>query len=515
MFEPRVTKAAACASSEALRRVNHQLGQLPPFVRYYDDYSEQTFSFDPKGLTWEIQTNGSASKINFVGFDSEFRLILNHYAAWRVQSRPASAAKYINSLSREWGIVRELLHYAILGPDEGINFLRSTFKSAAMSRESPMLFQAGKALIYFFSEFGLAGWEEAHANILKTLRGPVGSTPLRSVRDRSAIISHAEESQIISYLDSLAQRANGDTGLLTPVVYRDAAILILSYQHGIRPVQIANRNLSHVRLRRDAAGEAIVHITFRYAKQKARKKTLEQTRKMKRAWNPIFEKWLEWRSACNNRDRFDREDSLFGLSPDQISRRILEVTDGITGNPINAYRLRHSAAMRKADTGCSRLELAYFLMHSDVETANAYIEMSPTQAEKINSALGLSPLFQAIGSALKSRSVDHDSLLGLPDDNQISGAPHGHLIAGIGGCSGGVSACSRTPALACYDCHKFMYLRDRNVHVAARNSIRQIVTEFAEPNAGAVAPAFGQLRRILDSVEAIISDLDQEAQTVS
>ena len=39
MFEPRVTKAAAGASSEALRRVNQQLGQLPPFVRYYDDYS--------------------------------------------------------------------------------------------------------------------------------------------------------------------------------------------------------------------------------------------------------------------------------------------------------------------------------------------------------------------------------------------------------------------------------------------------------------------------------------------
>lgn len=230
---------------------------------------------------------------------------------------------------------------------------------------------------------------------------------------------------------------------------------------------------------------------------------------MKRDWTPIFVKWLQQRQAIDRKVLFDREDSLFGISPHEVTLVVAELTEQITGIRRTPYELRHTAAQRKADAGCTRLELAEFLMHSDIDTADAYIEMSPTQAEKINAALGLSPLFQAIDTALKSRSVNIDELNKLPEDQQISGAPHGHLIAGIGGCAIGQSFCPKTPALACYDCHKFMYLREIAVHEAARDSIRSIVAEFVSTSKGdRVTPAYGQLRRVLDTIEAIIADLE-------
>src|SRR3546814_20380383 len=112
-------------------------------------------------------------------------------------------------------------------------------------------------------------------------------------------------------------------------------------------------------------------------------------------------------------------------------------------------------------------------MHSDIDTADAYIEMSPTQAEKINAALGLSPLFQAIDQALKNRSVDVDALLRMPADQQIGAAPHGHLIAGIGGCAIGQSACTKTPGPACSALQKFIYLWDADVHRAVRSPVHE------------------------------------------
>src|SRR3546814_14069526 len=119
-------------------------------------------------------------------------------------------------------------------------------------------------------------------------------------------------------------------------------------------------------------------------------------------------------------------------------------------------------------------------MHSDIDTADAYIEMSPTQAEKINAALGLSPLFQAIDRALKNRSVDVDALLRMPADQQIGAAPHGHLIAGLGGCAIGQSACPKTPAPACYDCPKFMDLTAADDPRAAHDPVPPILPKFTE-----------------------------------
>src|SRR3546814_20603666 len=60
----------------------------------------------------------------------------------------------------------------------------------------------------------------------------------------------------------------GQADKIPDELLRDACILVWNFQHAMRPIQIANRNANHVRLRHSKAGEPIVHVTFRYAKQR-------------------------------------------------------------------------------------------------------------------------------------------------------------------------------------------------------------------------------------------------------
>lgn len=502
-------RSKALPADENVRQVADTLGALPKHVRYFDEYEEKIRTIDAEANIWRIEANGIAMNVDFTIFDPAFRTILKHFGAHRLQKNAVTGRLHLLTLVATGGIQSHLVARACAGPKEGLEFLRVEYFAEARETANSLYFSTGKALLYFYSDLSLAGWEEAHSNILRTVRSPIARSKHRTVRDGSAILTFEEERKVIDHLDELSTGIRqGNEGKLPTESLRDSAILMLCFQHAMRPIQIANRNVAHVRVREAEDGQAIVHLTFLYAKQRTRQKIQEQTRKIKRDSAPILVAWLRRRDKLEGILRLDRSESLFGVPPQQITRIVGDLTEALTGIRRTPYQLRHTAAQRKADAGCSRLELAEFLMHSDIDTAEAYIEMSPTQAEKINAALGLSPLFQAIDASLKSRSVDLEELNKLPEDQQISGAPHGHLIAGIGGCAIGQSFCPKTPALACYECHKFMYLRDIEVHRAARDSIRNIVGEFIGTNKGdKITPAFGQLRRVLETVETIISDL--------
>lgn len=496
--------------TNSVERVANALGDLPKSARYFDEYTEKIRSIDSRQDIWKVEANGRRNSFDFSTFDETFKPILKHFGLHRLQKNAVTGTIHLVTLLATRSAQLELISRASADPMTGLEFLRAEYSSKASELSNSLYFSTGKAILYFFVELGVAGWSPAHGNILRTVRSPIVRSKLRSVRDRSAVLDLSEERQIIDHLDDLSSnlRKRGETNVDLKVL-RDTAILMCCFQHGVRPIQIANRNITHARVRASDDGQWIVHITFRYAKQRSRQKVQEQTRKIKRDWAPILVAWLRGREQLGPHIELDRKESLFGVSPGGITKIVGDLTESLTGIRRTPYELRHTAAQRKADAGCTRLELAEFLMHSDIDTADAYIEMSPTQAEKINAALGLSPLFQAIDKALKSRSVNIDELRKLPEDKQISGAPHGHLVAGIGGCAIGQSFCPKTPALACYDCHKFMYLRDVAVHKAARDSIRSIVTEFVGTSKGDnVTPAYGQLRRVLETIEAIITDLE-------
>ena len=496
----------------AVQVVAAALGPLPPVARYFDEYAEKLRSLEPGSPIWTIEVNGRTISLKFGALSDPHAHVIKHFFISRLHKNAVTAAYYAHAFLRTLETQISLVEIACSDEAAAIDYLRTDFRSCE-TMESAYYFQVGKTFLFFLCEMNLAGWRHGHANILKSIGSPVRRDKARSVRDGSAIMNFEEERKIVGFFDDLNDLIARDPASdISTQDLRNANILFWNYAHGMRPIQIANRNISDARLRYSEKQAPIVHVTFRYAKQRGAAKALEQTRKMKREWTPMMKAWLVRRESLHPDRDFDRPGSLFGVTPQDVSSIVADLTTRITGVRRIPYDLRHSAAQRKADAGCSRLELAEFLMHHDIDTADAYIEMSPTQAEKINQALGLSPLFQAMDKALKSRSVNFDELRAMPPDQQIGAAPHGHLIAGIGGCSVGQSFCTKTPALACYECVKFMYLRDLDVHRAARKSVQEIIQEFiAAGRTDRTSPAFIQLRRVVETIDAIIEDLEHAA----
>ena len=201
-------------------------------------------------------------------------------------------------------------------------------------------------------------------------------------------------------------------------------------------------------------------------------------------------------------------DSYFNLAPQKLSIILRDLLEKITGTRWSPTDLRHTAAQRLADAGTSHIALSEFMGHSTTLTANVYFDASPNQAQRINQALAISNIYSNVAAVARTRTIDKGALLRLPPDQQIGGAPHGIPIAGIGGCSAGQSLCSKNPVLSCYTCRKFLPLSDFAVHESVVESLRPVVTEFANASRfNEESPAYTQLRRMFQAALQVAEEV--------
>jgi hypothetical protein len=191
----------------------------------------------------------------------------------------------------------------------------------------------------------------------------------------------------------------------------------------------------------------------------------------------------------------------------------MDLTEELTGDAWSPTDLRHTAAQRLADGGISHVGLTEFMGQTSDRIANVYFDKSPAQAQRINEALAISPIYSNLAKIAKTKTIDKAALLGLPSDQQIGAAPHGVPIAGIGGCGLGQSLCMKNPVLACYTCSRFMPLDEPKVHEDVLENLRPIVTEFAAASRNnQQSPAYGQLKGTLDAVRRVVEDLSANRQ---
>ncbi len=204
---------------------------------------------------------------------------------------------------------------------------------------------------------------------------------------------------------------------------------------------------------------------------------------------------------------------LFGLTPKSVSNAIMELTEDLTGDAWTPTDLRHTAAQRLADGGISHVSLTEFMGHTSDRIANVYFDTSPAQAQRINEALAISPIYSNLAKIAKTKTIDKALLLGLPSDQQIGAVPHGVPIAGIGGCGLGQSLCMKNPVLACYTCSRFMPLGEPEIHQEVLESLRPVVTEFAAASCNnRQSPAYAQLKGTLDAVRRVVEELKSDRE---
>jgi integrase len=366
-----------------------------------------------------------------------------------------------------------------------------------------------KSLLHFCSELSIGSLSPEHRDFVAAFRLPA-KDKYAALRSGDAFLTTDEERDIVDFIDDIVSRLRLEPAKVSSEELRDACILLISYQYGFRPTQIARLLERDARVYPVADGsDTAVHLTFQTVKQRHTATRFLMKRSVKREWTPLFAEHIgRLRSRTGNPPAANAlHDSLFGLGPLGVSILIGDVTERITGNRRTATDLRHSAAQRMADAGATIAELAAFLGHTSLATALIYYDASPTQAEIVNKAMGLSPIYRAIAEVHHTRTIDKLQLVTLPPDHQIGAAPHGIPIAGIGACESGQSLCAKNPVISCYTCRKFLAVQDRAMHQTVLDSLRPVVRQFFDASRGEqVSPAFTQLSNTLAAVERVIED---------
>lgn len=468
------------------------LPPLPSLVRYYDQFDQiDRVLRDISSCVWTVHHSGSIVTLDFrmIGVISDpviIRVVLDYIE----NNQISTALKYYTAFSamdfEKFTNFKEL--YEKLSPPE----FRMRWSEEIIDQFPQYQIQALRQVLHWLSKWSIGAWRPEDSDIIRNLPG-FSSNKYKSVSSGSAFIPIKHRSQIVSYLDQQSIITEGNGSLIDVNSIRDLCLLVLAFQFGLRPLQMAMLTLSDVRI----FDKNTVHISVSLIKQRHEKVGRVVKRKIQASWCPIFHRYRSLREIDSEK--------FLGLRPEESSRRLSSITKSITGVAYSPNHFRHTSAQRLVDHGASREVVSDFLGHTDTTAANVYFEASPTQNDLVNAALGNSAVYQAVSSAQRGEMISVANLLRLAPDQQVVGMPHGVPISGIGACSAGQSTCSRNPVLACYTCHKFLPVNDATVHQSVRDSLEVVVMSYDQPQrVDRVSPAMMQLRSTLESVSAII-----------
>lgn len=500
-------KAGNVQKHAAARRAIAALPSLPFHIRYLDEYEDEwkTIRHPAECNKWVIEYDTNTSILDFSKFnDPDIRLLAKHVCAWLL-NRSAPAHVMLNfygllSIANDSGE-----SWFLEGIDRAPHDWNFYWDVNVRPLYSQRNANTAKLYLYFLCEMCLGMFRPTHADFVRSLNFQ-WSDNYQGVISGESILNADEEAKIIEHLDYVTARA----AYASDEELAKACLLCISYQHGLRPVQITRLNLDDVRIYQGVDDGPLVHfLAYRAKKRKASDKTAF-IRKIKLEWAPLLVEYHRRRLLGQVwiRSGTASDAKLFPFARARIISAIGDTTEQVTGIRRTATDLRHSAAQRLADAGATIEEVAEFLGHSHADTSLDYFEASPTQAEKLNKALAISPIYSAIVEVARSRTIDKAALLDMPSDKQVGGVPHGIPIAGIGACDLGQSLCSKNPVLSCYTCRKFLPLDDVAIHKEVLDKLRPVVRFFFDESLGDnQSPAFVQLKVTLETIQAIIRAL--------
>jgi integrase len=486
------------SNQQPIETLEIEVPELPSVIRYTDDFTEKDHSFSSFDLdTWTLISNGSKTILKFdrYNLDPCLKKLIKVFAADRL-------LRYSVSSTRLW--IDGLVHF---NTSEIGAFIESSPESARQlwdslrARERPGFSYDGlKSLLKFVAERRLAAWTPLYLPFISASLPLPHHDKFATIRSGDAFISIEEEARLVRWIYEKAASSQSlcDKDLI------DAALIICNYQFAMRPKQIGLLRRRDCRVLQLGDGRVSVHLNFRMIKQRtASAARTPLPRKIKREWAIIF-------SEIFNRGESHPGDAyLFGyVTSASVSTRLGLLIREILGSERSANDLRHSGAMRQVDAGASAEDLAEFMGHSSLETGLVYFDASPTQAERVNQALGISETYQRLATLGKERFISMDELAKLKGEQQIAGVPHGIAIAGIGGCKTGQPACPYNPITACYGCPKFMPVGDIEIHKKVLSDFREVVKFFYDASRGeSESPAYLQLKRTISEVNCVIDEL--------
>ncbi|MDC7694279.1 tyrosine-type recombinase/integrase [Asticcacaulis sp. DXS10W] len=472
--------------------------QLPPSVKYFDDLANRYRTILNLSQTdvWDLAVDGKTLRCNFNNSLAIDRPLLKRWLVDLLMDiKPVSASNYFQSvLSLGNGVVSDIINHLI---EDHPSEFRIYWVTSLLPKMSLAQIRGLRSLCRTFCNHGYGQWSPDHLDFVSSLKGrPLDKYAV--VRSGDCFVDLYQQSIVAQSLDDLAATVKGRGTNVHTTTLRGAIVLILAFQHGLRSGQIARIKNSGVKTFPTGA----VHVQFPVTKQRQNASAEERLRSIRREWCPILLEYQKRRPANDNSTYF------LGCTPDEVAAEFKKYlrSIGIEGRTLTDFR--HTAGQRLADSGASHFAITEFMNHADLSTALVYIQSSPTQADRINKALGLSEIYSVVAQTSRIGILSREDLDNTAETNIISGTPHGVPITGIGACKSEVGVCSKSPVLSCYECHKFLALADTVVHEEVAANLRQIVLDFARMvRPGETSPAMGQLRTTLEAIELLIEQL--------
>ena len=392
MSAPRIdTGHGAVSETEAWLAPHVQrLPALPPLLRYYDDFDDATrVIHDPEGASiFTVSFNGINRHLDFSGYGHSHAALLKHLFVYLLNENlhMSTAAGYV--LAAKQFSDAEILSLLRAGPEGCV----ATWINLRGLGKKVDAYVFVKSLLRLLCHYRLCGWSPQYQEFLGIALPLPAQDSYAGVRTGEVFLSVEEEAVIVRYLDDTAQALRDGTRL-DNMKLCDTIMLLCAYQFGMRPIQIALLTMRDVRVWQDGSDASpAVHLTFRMAKQRYGAIIKPLPRRVKREWAGILAHWEKNQRQAGNAggDRF----CLVG-SAQEVSQRIADLTEKLLGVRVSATDLRHTAAQRLVDAGANQEELAAFLGHASLTTGLVYYDSSPNQAERVNRAMGLSPIYQA------------------------------------------------------------------------------------------------------------------------
>lgn len=485
-----------------------KLPPLPPVVRYFDDFSNKTHSIrDLAGMEDVVfLLDGLKSPVDFAAFGPAQQILKHVVVDWLQRLDPHTViinCRRIRSYASQRGTA-SLLYLIAASPFDARAHWNTFVLAGVTAEESWSL----RAMLHSLCRLNIGHWTAPAASIIRALQSPKVDK-YRVVRAGECFLPLDQQAMIVNHIDGVCSALAADPASIDTSDLRDACVLVMSYQYAFRPGQIARIEIADLRLFSTGA----VHVGVPLIKQMDTSKRIRVNRRIKRDWGGLFNELKKRLDAgVVQREEGIPPRLLFGLAPAGVSLSITRLTEELTGEAWSPTDLRHTAAQRLADGGISHAGLTEFMGQTSDRIASVYFDSSPTQAQRINEALAISPIYANVARIAKTKTIDKAMLLGLPSDQQIGAVPHGVPIAGIGGCGLGQSLCLKNPVLSCYTCSRFMPLNEAGIHEEVLAGLRPVVIEFAAASRNnQQSPAFAQLKSTFDAVRRVIEELKSDS----
>lgn len=490
-----------------LEKILSELPALPSSFKYYDDFREVFHTIKNLELNdqWSMQFESSLVIFNFGRRSLNLKKLTKLWVLDLLSDLSQDGAR--NYWHRyevsEKKLGEDFLSELIILPPHSV---RQKWVVDWAPKLSPAQCVALKCLIRFLCKFCIGQWSPDFLDFVRTF--PVSREDRhRNVRSGECFIPIPDQRKIIQHFDDVCERLSANVDMVDFETLRVAAIILIAFQYAFRPASISRMKMDDVTIYDTGA----VHIRLTLVKKRTNNERRQVTRKIKREWSSIFLEYSARRQSVRLKENV-HERSLFGKTNAEISLSIIKHMKLVTGHPWSANDLRHTAAQRLADSGNSHESIAEFMGHTSIRSADVYIESTPSQAQRVNQALAISPIYSSVAEIAYTKKIDSQKLAALAHDYQIGGMPHGIPISGIGACDSGQSLCTKNPVLSCYTCRKFLPVSDADVHRNVVSSLRPVVSYFyAQSRGHRETPAYTQLRILLDQAQSVAQEIESSS----